>query len=225
MSRSILRVGCAFALGLGLAALPVLAEDPKPKDDAPKAPAKSDKPDFSGYVFVADVVGEVVKADDKALTLRVTWFVPVQKNGGNQRPNLGGNNRNFRNPFQQNMRQPQVQWKEEHHDYTIEFLPQSQVRTKTLAPKIDDDGKKVARTQKELDELRAPAGYPGYAASKTDLTPATIAEVYLIRDKSIPAAKAGEDDLRVKYAVILGTDPNPPKGIGKTEPKAPPKKN
>ena len=55
-----------------------------------------------------------------------------------------------------------------------------------------------------------------------DLTPGTIVEVVLIRDRTIPAAKATEDDLRIKYVVIQGRDPNPPKDI--TNPKTDPKK-
>ena len=33
----------------------------------------------------------------------------------------------------------------------------------------------------------------------------------VVRDKSIAAEKVTEGDLRVKYAIILGQDPNPPK--------------
>jgi hypothetical protein len=60
---------------------------------------------------------------------------------------------------------------------------------------------------------------PAYAASRADVTPATYLEVYLVREKAIPVAKATEDDLRIKYAFILGKDPNPPKDIGGPEKK------
>ena len=59
MRRVALRVGTAFVLGLGLVSLPAAAEDAKPTGDSP---AKA--PSWSGYVYVADVVGEVVKAND-----------------------------------------------------------------------------------------------------------------------------------------------------------------
>ena len=215
MSRIALRAVAAVALGLGAVALPLLADDSKStKEPPPKAP------DWSGYVFVADVVGEVVKADDKSVTLRITWFELQAKNNNNNRPRLSQNNRNFRNPFAPNMnRQKQPQIKEQHHDYELEYVPQSLVRSKSLPPKLDDNGKKVPHTQSELDELRAPGGVTGYAANKSDLTPGTIVEVFLIRDKSVPAAKAGEDDLRVKYAVILGHDANPPKDLGSSADK------
>ncbi|MBP3958943.1 hypothetical protein J8F10_27175 [Gemmata sp. G18] len=214
MRRVALRAGFVFVLGLGATAFPISAEDTKPTKDPPTT-----APDWTGYVFVADVVGEVVKADDKSVTLRITWLEPQQKNGNknNNRPKLSQNNRNFRNPLQGNTnRQNQVQLKEQHHDYELEYLPQSLVRSKTIPPKLDDKGKKVPHTQKEFDELRAPSGVTGYAANKLDLVPGTILEVYLIRDKSVSAAKATEDDLRIKYAVILGKAPNPPKDAANT---------
>src|SRR5262245_40746896 len=115
MRRVVLRAGAAFALSLGLVTL-VTAEDSKPvKEPALKAP------DWSGYVYVTDVVGEVVKADDKSVTLRITWFEAEVKKGGNNNNNrnprqkLGRNNRNFRNPFAPNMNrpnQPKVEFKE-----------------------------------------------------------------------------------------------------------------
>ena len=193
------RVGCTITLGYALLLLPLFAADDKSK-----------APDWSGYTTVSTVVGEIVKADSKQLTLRVTWFVPQAK-GGLQKPALSINAHGYRNPFVPNMTKPRPGFKEEHHDYELEFVAESLVRTKHLPPKLDEKGKRVDYTQKELDALRAPAGVTGFAASTGDLTPGTIVEVIMIRDKSIPAAKATEDDLRVKYAIILGKDPNMPK--------------
>jgi hypothetical protein len=224
MRRAVLRLGAALALGSALAGLPALADEPKSPSDPQK------RPDFTGYVYVADVVGEVVKADDRSVTIRVTWLHPVVKNGGNRgsrgRPNLSRNHRNFNNPFTMRRNQPRVQVKQEHHDYAIDFLPQSLVRTRILLPKTDENGKKVIHTQKEIDELRQPLGVTGYASSPFDLTPGTIVELILIRDKTIPAQKAAESDLRIKYAIIWGKDPNPPKDISNPKPanKANPKK-
>jgi hypothetical protein len=157
MRRVALRVGTAFALGLGLVALPAIAEDTKPTP--PDAPAKP--PSFAGYVYVTDVVGEVVRANDKTVTLRITWLDTVQKKGNNnRRPNLSANNRNFHNPFGSNNKRP-PQLKEVHHDYDLDYLPQSLVRKKTLPAKTDEKGNKVQYTQKEYDELRVPAGVTG----------------------------------------------------------------
>jgi len=200
-------------LGYVLAFVPVLSAADPPKG-----------PDFSKYAYVADVVGEIVKADDKKLTLRVTWNV-TQTQGGGGRPRLSGNNRNFHNPYAMRGNQPRVTVKQEHHDYELEYVPESVVRTKVLPPKLDEKGKRVNYTTKELEELRGPASLPAYAASTSDLTPGTIVDVVIIRDKSVPAAKATEDDLRVKWAVILSHDQNPPKDIaGSKDSKADPKK-
>src|SRR4051812_28313448 len=114
MRRVALRVGTALVLGLGLAVLPVAAEDSKsPPTSPPTSP-------WSGYVFVSDVIGEFVKADDSSVTLRIPWMEPNNSNNG--RRNLSGTPRNFHNPFQPHRRQ-QVQLKQVHHDYTLSYLP------------------------------------------------------------------------------------------------------
>lgn len=217
MTRWVLRAAFGFALGLGLTLLPeVAADDPKPeekKSDGKSGTITTEKakaPDWSAYTFVADVVGEVVKVTDGAVTIRVTWMVPT--GSPNRRPPLSANHRHFHNPFMP-ARPSNVRLVPHHHDYELEFVPESLVRVKTLPTKTDENGKKVNYTEKEREELKTPAGVVGYAASKLDLTPGTIVEVYVIRDKNIPTAKATEDDLRVKYVVILGKDPNPPKDI------------
>ena len=80
----------------------------------------------------------------------------------------------------------------------------------------DENGKKVQYTQKEIDELKIPTNIPGYATSRSDVVPGTFLEVYLLCDKNIPAGKMTDADLRIKYAVIWGKDPNPPKDIANT---------
>src|SRR5262245_31419898 len=144
MFPRIVRIVFTVALGYALSLLPRSAADDKSKD------AKG--PDWSGYTTVGDVVGEVVKADDKKLTLRVTWFVP-QTGGGIHRPGLSGHAGNFRNPFSPHMSRPRPGAKEEHHDYELAFVDGSLVRTKTLPTKTDEKGKRVDYTQKELDAL------------------------------------------------------------------------
>ncbi|HJZ56237.1 MAG TPA: hypothetical protein VKE74_14820 [Gemmataceae bacterium] len=225
MMRRMATVGLGLVLGLGSILSQAAADDPKPDDKTDsKSDTKSDTkptppmtikaPDFSNYTNVADVVGEVIKSNDKAITLRVTWMVAQPSKS---RPRLSANNRNFQNPYSSG-RNNHPQLKQEHHDYELEYVPESLVRIKTLPPKFDDNGKKTFYSAKEMDELRQPYTAPGYSASKGDLTPGTIVEVHVIRDKSIPAAKASEDDLRLKYVVILGHDPHPPKDT------SPPKK-
>src|SRR5438094_50720 len=126
MAPRITRVVCTVALGYALFLLPLAAADDR-------------KPDWSGYTTVGDVVGEVVKADGKTLTLRVTWFVPP--GGGNHRPGLGMNSGSFRNPYSPTMSRPRAGLKEEHHDYELGFVDNSLVRMKTLPPKLDEKGK------------------------------------------------------------------------------------
>ncbi|MBA4191052.1 MAG: hypothetical protein C0467_23960 [Planctomycetaceae bacterium] len=222
MSPRVVRVFSTVALGYTLTLLPVLcAADESNKDPAPKSLGDQKLTDWSNYVYVADVVGEIVKADGNKLVLRVTWFETQNQtnnnnrnnNRNNRRPPLSRNNRNYRNPYASNMNRPKTVTKEEHHDYELEFVPETLIRNKHLPAKTDEKGVRVNQTQAELDELRAPAGAPWYAASPVDLVPGTIVEVIIIRDKKIRAENQKEGDLRVKYAIILGKDPNPPKDI------------
>ena len=218
MSRVLLRSGFGAVLGLGVLAATAAPADPPASTSKGSVPlADSKAPDFSGYTFVGDVVGEVIKASDSALTIRVTWYVPQGGNTG--RPRLSSNSRNFRNPFMMNRGGNRGRVKEQHHDYVLEYVPESLVRYKHTPPKTDEKGKKVSHTEKEIEELKKPLGVPGYAAEKGDVTPGTYVEVYLIRDRSVPAAKQTEDDLRLKYVFILGHDPNPPKDATTTPPK------
>lgn len=210
------RFGFALILGLGLVALPGGRSGADDKNAKPPSSSSSalKGPDYSAYLVVGDVVGEVVKADDKKLTLRVTWFVPQQQGGSRyRRPPLHMNPRNFRNPYGRNMSGPRVTLKEQHHDYELEYVPETLVRNKAQPTKADAKGKQVLVTGKELERLRAPINVPGYSASAADLAPGTVVEVVLIRDKTLTPAKVTEDDLRVKYALILGTDPNPKKDL------------
>ena len=229
MRRVVLRGTSACVFGLVLVALPVAADDTSPSKSKTPTPTKepvAKAPTFPGYMFITDAVGEVVKANDNTVTLRITWYT-TQTSKTTARNMLSGRNRNYYNPFSRAARPARVV--EHHQDYNLDYLPQSLVRTRTLPPKTDETGKRVPHTQKEIDELRAPDGAPAYAASKIDVTPGTYLEVYLIRDKNIPDEKATDADLRIKYAFVLGKDPNPPKdisnpGAGSGSP-ASPKKN
>lgn len=226
MVHPLFRMTFATLLGAATLALPAAGDDAKAPQsakpsDAPKSSSvdKSKAPDFSGYASVAKVIGEIVKADDNNMTLRIYWEKVTVKNnngrnnGSRSRPGLSSG-RTQMNPSM--TRRPQVQVKWEHHDYTIPFLPESLVRVKHLPPKVDAGGKKGFYSQAEQDELKVPYSVPGYQASKSDLTPGTVVEVYVVRDKAVPAGKTTEDDLRVKYAVIVGHDANPPKSTDPT---------
>jgi len=184
MKRRIVRYGFACALGLGLATLPVgmfAADDIKTTDTkTPEKDIPTKAPDFSKYTYVKDVTGEVVKAEDKKLTVKVSWT--MLKPGANPKA------------------APTAVPMSKEYDFT--FLPESLVRMQVLPPKLDDKGKKVAYTQKEKDALKLPVGVPNYAASMSDLTKGTPIVVILVRDKSIPASKVTDDDSRIKYVII-----------------------
>lgn len=229
MTRRAPRIALGLALGLGVTLGVVSAADTKRSPDTPKVPAvdKGKAPDFSGYVAVTKVTGEVVKGNESSLTLRIYWQQVTAKNGGGnrgrgRRPSLYGNQgRGYHSPYM--TRRPNVRVKTEHHDYDLPYLPESLVRVNQLPPKIGPDGKKGFYSQAEQNELKVPYSVPGYQASKADLTPGTVVDAYVVRDKSIPANMVTDADMRLKYVVIIGHDPNPPADI--TNPPKSKKKN
>jgi hypothetical protein len=176
----------AIALGIGFASMHAplsSADDSKTSDKAP---------DFSKYTTVTTKTGEVTKADEKKITIRIKSTVNKQTN-----PRYAPN------------------FVEVNKDYEYQFLPESLVRTSFIPKKTDEKGKKVELSQKEKDALKTPIGVPHYAASFSDLVPGSTVFLTLIRDKSISEAKATDADLRVKYAVIESlpsttTTPAPP---------------
>jgi hypothetical protein len=188
-------------LGLGFAAL-AGANDQKPDDKKP-AEKKSDKPaDWSAFSSAGEVSGEIVKADEDGFTLRISWQTP-----GKSRANHA---KQFRpqNPT------------EKHQDYQLSFAENGLARWKTLPAKgTDEKGKPVPYTEKERTELRKPSNAPGYAAERGDLKPGHLVDVTLVRPKEISSEKATLADLKVKYAVITGTDPKGPPDTKKDEPK------
>lgn len=230
MSRRASRIASGLVFGLGATLGAVSADDTKSSSQSPKPPVvdKAKAPDFSGYVSVTKVTGEVVKGNESSLTLRIHWVQVTVKNGGGsrgrgRRPSLyGSRGRSFSSPYM--VRRPSVKVKHEHHDYDLPYLPESLVRVNQLPPKIGPDGKKGFYSQSEQDELKVPYTVPGFQASKADLTPGTVVEAHVVRDKSIPANKVADADMRLKYVVIIGHDPNPPADIT-NPPKTSKKKN
>lgn len=176
-----IKSGLAIVLGTALASLPAVTCSADDAKTAAKAPVTK-APDFSKYKFIKDMTGEIVKADENKITVRVKWTKATP------------------NPNPKAKVVPKTT--EMHQDYDFQMLPESLVRTRVLPPKLDDNGKKVAHTQKEKDTLKLPTGYPGYAATVTDLKGGSNVYVYLVREKSISDSKATDDDLRVKYVVI-----------------------
>jgi hypothetical protein len=209
-----------FAVGLGT----VSGDDDKPSSasqskpvETPKASLLPKAPDFAGYQWVTMLTTEVVKADDSKATVRVYWAHAVGGKGGGRGGRSGlGSGRGHHSPFA--VRRPNVKIKWEHHDYTIPYHADGLARTKQLPPKIGSDGKRGFYSAKEQDELSAPIGAPGFQAGKADIVPGTIIEAHIIRDRTIAASKLTDSDMRLKYAVILRHDPNPPKDIASPSP-------
>jgi hypothetical protein len=178
MKQRLVAYGFTFMLGIGLTTLSTtatLADDTKTPDKEP--PAKA--PDYSNYKAAKTVESvEIVKADDKKITIKISYTGTKPGPGGRPIP---------------------VQMKKE---LEYQFVPESLVRTKVLPPKYDSNGKKVTYTDKEKAALKIPAGVVGYAANVSDLAPGSTVDLILIRDKSIPEAKVTEEDMRIKYAII-----------------------
>lgn len=187
----------------------------KSASPAPTKPAPAEKaPEFKGYVWVGHRETEVVRADNESITVRVYW--PKITSSGRGGRSLGGRG---------GMSRPNVKVTWEHTDHKVLYLPESLVRLKSLPPKYGDDGKRGYYSAKEQEKLKMPLGAPGYQAAREDLVPGTIIDLQLVRDRSISASKATDADMRVKYAIILRHDPNPPKDIADgTAGKSPAKK-
>lgn len=108
-----------LVLGLGLMSLGTsmsVADDAK--SPAKEPPAKI--PDYSKYRYVKDMPGEVVKADDTKITIRVKWT-------------------ENKNPNKNVLAPPKLA--EMHKDYEYHFIPESLVRTSYLPKKTDEKGK------------------------------------------------------------------------------------
>lgn len=199
MSRLLSRFAAVAVLAAGLTALAVADDDKKPAEKKPE-PAKP--ADWSAFAAAGEIHGEVVKADDSGFTLRVSWLAPAGKSNTRAKQ--------FR---------PQAP-NEKYQDYQLTFADPGLARWKTLPTKgTDEKGKAVPYTEKERTELRKPTSAPGYAAEHGDLKPGHLVEVTLVRPKEISSEKATLQDLKVKYAVIVGTDPKGPPADAKGERK------
>jgi hypothetical protein len=147
--------------------------------------------DWSQYANAGDANGTIVEADEEGLTLRVSRI------DANRTFGRWGRGR--------------VTLKENYEDFDLKYAEGALVRWKKLPPKFDENGKKVNYTPKEIDALRKPVGVPGYAAERTELTNGHIVELKLVRPRTVPAAKATPEDLRIKHVIIVGEAETPPK--------------
>jgi hypothetical protein len=181
------------------------ADDPKtPSSSSPTPPTSS-----TTYLYVGDIVGEVVKVDSSSITVRITWYTLQAPKG---RGNFGhwGRGSVARNPQQMYQHQLQMQQrlmrqmasakpKENHKDYTMPFADDATARIKHLPPKIGDDGKKIYYSLEEVAKLKGGSGLPGYKADLSELKVGQVVEAHIVR---LPK----KEDLIVRWALILNED-------------------
>jgi len=158
----------------------------------PKLPGSATGTTWGDYMTVGKVIAEVRSTDGDSLKMRVYWNSVSQAKTGTssrgRRPSLGGNHgHTAQNPMTiaraAMAASKAVKVKTEHHDYDVGFFPDTLVKG---APKA-----------------------PGGAATQAgDLSPGTVIEAWLIRNKSIPAREVGESDLKLRAVAVLGFNPN-----------------
>ena len=160
------------------------ADEKKPADKPAETTA-----DWTKYVAVSEVQGEIVKLEKNGFLLKIPG-PPQQKTTGS------GNNRRVTTAPGKAVQ------------ISFAYIEGSQIRWAKLAPIVDSNGKKVLRSAEEIAEFKKPAGVPGFAADPRDLKVGQTLELVLVRPREVPAAKATQADWIVKRATILGEDPN-----------------
>jgi len=192
MSLWVRKMALAMGLTVGILSFSFAADD----DKKPTSPSIPDKlPEWSkSYVSAGEIVGEIVKADEKSITLQVAELAP--NGSGGYKSGKGKTT-------------PGVKTKLT--DIQLTYAEGGMVRWVTKPKKKDEKGKTVPLSPKEQEDLKKPMGAPGYAADRGDLQAGHIVEVLLLRPKTIAAKDAKITDLEIKYVKIQGTDPNPPK--------------
>ena len=216
MTRYILGLSGLMALFIGLSGGTKAADEPKTKAiDEPKTkPPAAPESTAPSYITVGDIVGEVLKVDDKSITVRVTWYttppVKMPKGGNNGNWNHGSSGRNPQAMYQHQMMMQQKmqqqlakaqskaasQAKEQHKDYVMDFATDAQARVKHLQPKLDDKGKQTNYSPDELQKLRGNPLVPGYIVELSMIKVGQIVEAHLVH-----APK--EKDFIVRWALIL----------------------
>ncbi len=151
-------------------------------------PLETAAADWSKYVFVSEVQGEIVKVETNGFLLKVPG-PPQNKTAGT------GKNRHM------------IQVPGKPVELSVAFADAGFVRWSKLPTKLDSTGKKTSHTAEELAELKKPYGVSGYAAERTDLKAGQYVDLVMVRLREIPAAKVTTSDLVIKKATITGNDP------------------
>lgn len=171
----------ALAALFALSAFAFAADEKKPATEPPAA-------DWSKYVTVSEVLGEIVKIEKNGFLVKIPGPAQTKTTGSGR-----------------SRRTVQVPGKPV--EISVAFADGAQIRWSKLPAKLDKDGKKVAHTPDELADLKKPYGVPGYLADRTNLKTGQYVDLIMVRSRDIPAAKATESDLLIKRATITGEDP------------------
>jgi hypothetical protein len=162
------------------------AEMKKEKGEEPEKPENKAKPtapkmpDFSAYAKHSEHAGEVIKADENGLTVRQQSRVR-QGNG-------------FRTV---------------NNDMDFQYAEGGMARREKAPKFFNDKGLERPGTSSELQALKAPQGAPGYHIERTDLKVGDLVKLELVRPRTISATKVKPEDLKIKYAIMVGENPKP----------------
>jgi len=139
----------------GLLAMFLLTAGPTQADDPKSKPAESGAK--TNYTVVGPLIGQIVKVDDKSITIRVV--VPKQTGTGRNTRITSAN-----------------------QDYLMHFTPDVQVRIAHLPPKLDENGKKVKYTPEELKEHKgSDPKMPGYQAELSELIAGQVVTAQIVQ--------------------------------------------
>ena len=176
-----------FVSGLVFVSGSAVADDEKKPDEKPKTekPAKAPEPkapDWSKFAKAGEAGGELVKMTDETITLR------------NQVPRRSGNRTTITNV-----------------DVEYTWSEQGLARRDKPPTFFNDKGLPRTGTSDEIARLKKPAGVPGYMMERSELKNGDIVKLELVRPSNIPASKAKPEDLRIKYAIVMGEKAKPSK--------------
>jgi len=156
-------------------------------------------------LLAAGLVGFAIAADEKPAAKpaegKIDWsgFVTVSTSTGVV-TKVDTEGFSFRIPMPGGKQRPA-------DDLELKYADTGMVRWKTLPKRTDEKGKNIPYTVKEMEEARKPVGTLGFAADRSELKVGHIVEVTLVRPKTILSTKATPADLRIKTAIIVGSDP------------------
>jgi hypothetical protein len=149
------------------------------------------------YITVGDLEGEITKVSDTSITIRVNWEEPkIPQNGLKPAKNAA--------QMQAEMaRIANSKPLEKHKEYTMDFAVGAQARVQKLPPKLNADGKPVAYTPAEKQQLRGNPNIPGYKADLSELKVGQKIEAHVVKLPPAAANKDKPDEMFVRWALIL----------------------